>query len=50
MHFEYVKLLLSLSTSQEDRESFEQVQGLLKPLELRLKKIVATLPKYVNLK
>lgn len=44
-YFEYVKLLLNLSTSQEDRESFEQVQGLLKPLELRLKDIVAALPK-----
>lgn len=44
-YFEYVKLLLSLSPSQEDKESFEQVQGLLKPLECRLKEIVASLPK-----
>lgn len=47
-YFEYVKLMLSLSPSQEDKEIFEQVQGLLNPLESRLKEIVASLPKYVK--
>lgn len=42
---ENVKLLLSLSPSQEDKESFEQVHGLLKPLDSRLREIVSTLPK-----
>lgn len=44
-YFEYVRLLMSLSPSQEDKEVFEQVQGLLSPLEMRLKNYVDALPK-----
>lgn len=45
LYLDYVKLLLPLSPSQEDKESFEQVQGLLKPLQCELQSIVALLPK-----
>lgn len=44
-YFEYVRSLMDLSTSQEDKEVFEQVQGLLSPLETSLKEHVAKLPK-----
>lgn len=44
-YFEYVRLLMSLSPNHEDKEVFEQVQGLLSPLETRLKEVVAALPK-----
>ncbi|XP_055300549.1 protein son of sevenless isoform X2 [Sitodiplosis mosellana] len=44
-YFEYVRSLMDLSPSQEDREVFEQVQGLLSPLETRLKEHVAKIPK-----
>lgn len=46
-YFEYVRSLMELSPSQEDKEVFEQVQGLLSPLETSLKEHVAKLPKYV---
>lgn len=36
---------MDLSPSQEDKEVFEQVQGLLSPLETRLKEHVAKIPK-----
>lgn len=44
-YFEYVRLLMDLSPSQEDKEVFEQVQGLLSPLETRVKEHVAKMPK-----
>lgn len=45
LYLDYVKLLLELSPSQEDKESFQQVQGLLKPLQCVLQDINALLPK-----
>lgn len=44
-YFEYVRSLLTLSPSQEDKDVFQQVLGLLSPLETRLKEIVASLSK-----
>ena len=46
LYLDYVKILLQLSPVQEDKESFEQVQGLLKPLQCDLQNIVTLLPKY----
>lgn len=48
-YFEYVRLLMSLSPSAEDKEVFEQVQGLINPLEARLKEHVSSLPRCVEL-
>ncbi|KAM7352681.1 son of sevenless guanine nucleotide exchange factor isoform 2-T3 [Cochliomyia hominivorax] len=45
VYFDYIKILLKYSPSQDDIESFEQVQGLLRPLRCDLENIVATLPK-----
>ncbi|XP_037957376.1 protein son of sevenless [Teleopsis dalmanni] len=45
VYFDYIKLLMELSPSQEDVESFQQVQGLLRPLQCDLENIVAHLPK-----
>ncbi|XP_063702733.1 protein son of sevenless [Culicoides brevitarsis] len=45
LYLDYIKILLQLSPSQEDRESFEQVQGLLKPLQIELQAIVSAMPK-----
>ncbi|KAG4066062.1 hypothetical protein HA402_001309 [Bradysia odoriphaga] len=45
LYLEYVKVLLLLSPNKEDKESFEQVQGLLKPMQNELHNIVAFLPK-----
>lgn len=45
LYLDYVKVLLRLSPTQEDKESFEQVQGLLKPLQCDLQNIVNFLPK-----
>lgn len=45
LYLEYVKVLLQLSPNKEDKESFEQVQGLLKPMQCELHNIVAFLPK-----
>lgn len=44
LYLQYVKILLDLSPNKEDKESFEQVQGLLKPMQCELKKIIDTLP------
>lgn len=45
VYIEYVDKLLQLSTSQEDRESFETVKGLLEPLKFELQKQIPLLPK-----
>lgn len=45
IYIEYVDKLLQLSTSQEDRESFETVKGLLEPLKFELQKQIPLLPK-----
>lgn len=45
LYLEYVKVLLQLSPNKEDKESFEQVQGLLKPMQNELHNIVSFLPK-----
>lgn len=45
VYIEYVDKLLQLSTSHEDRESFETVKGLLEPLKFELQKQIPLLPK-----
>lgn len=45
VYFDYIKILIGLSPSQEDIESFEQVQGLLRPLRCDLENIVTNFPK-----
>lgn len=45
VYIEYVDNLLSLSSSKEDRESFETVKGLLEPLKFELQKKNPLLPK-----
>jgi son of sevenless len=45
LYLDYVKILLQQSPVQDDRESFEQVQGLLRPLQCDLLNILTTLPK-----
>lgn len=47
VYFDYIKILMKYSPSQDDIESFEQVQGLLRPLRNDLENIVSALPKYV---
>ncbi|EDW57538.1 protein son of sevenless [Drosophila virilis] len=45
VYFDYIKHLMDLSTSQDDIESFAQVQGLLHPLHCDLEKVMANLSK-----
>ncbi|KAH8410197.1 hypothetical protein KR009_008114 [Drosophila setifemur] len=45
VYFDYIKHLKDLSSSQDDIESFEQVQGLLHPLHCDLEKVMAGLSK-----
>lgn len=45
LYFDYVKLLHKLSPSEEDRESLEQVEGLLRPLQVELMQTAPQLPK-----
>ena len=41
----FLQRLHELTPSDEDRESLEQVEGLLNPLKLELNQIVSTLPR-----
>ncbi|KAH8273837.1 hypothetical protein KR044_001915 [Drosophila immigrans] len=43
VYFDYIKHLMDLSTSQDDIESFAQVQGLLHPLHRDLEKVMGNL-------
>ncbi|EDW03211.1 GH11116 [Drosophila grimshawi] len=45
VYFDYIKHFMDLSTSQDDIESFAQVQGLLHPLHCDLEKVLANLSK-----
>uniref|UniRef100_A0A1L8DMM0 Putative guanine-nucleotide releasing factor n=1 Tax=Nyssomyia neivai TaxID=330878 RepID=A0A1L8DMM0_9DIPT len=45
LYLDYIKILMEKSPARDDQESFEQVQGLLKPLQCQLQYIVSTLPK-----
>ncbi|EDW77739.1 uncharacterized protein Dwil_GK24390 [Drosophila willistoni] len=45
VYFDYIKHLMDLSSSQDDIESFVQVQGLLHPLHCDLEKVMAGLSK-----
>uniref|UniRef100_A0A1Q3G1Z5 Putative guanine nucleotide exchange factor for ras-like small gtpase n=1 Tax=Culex tarsalis TaxID=7177 RepID=A0A1Q3G1Z5_CULTA len=44
-YIDYINVFLDYSKTQEDIESFEQVQGLLKPLQCELQSIAPLLPK-----
>nr|CAD7264644.1 unnamed protein product [Timema shepardi] len=45
LYFDYIKILHRLTPSDEDCESLEQVEGLLRPLQMELVYTVACLPK-----
>ncbi|EDW27330.1 GL21232 [Drosophila persimilis] len=45
VYFDYIKHLMDLSSSQDDIESFEQVQGLLHPLHCDLEKVMGSVSK-----
>ncbi|XP_054279418.1 protein son of sevenless isoform X2 [Macrosteles quadrilineatus] len=45
LYFEYIKDLLMLTPVEEDRESLEQVEGLLRPLQMDLNKTMTNVPK-----
>lgn len=45
LYFDYIKILMKYSPSQDDIESFEQVQGLLSPLRCDLENIISSLPR-----
>ncbi|XP_058800908.1 protein son of sevenless isoform X2 [Phymastichus coffea] len=40
LYFDYIKVLLKRTPSTEDRETLEQVQGLLRPIQLNLQEIL----------
>uniref|UniRef100_A0A336MMF4 CSON003850 protein n=1 Tax=Culicoides sonorensis TaxID=179676 RepID=A0A336MMF4_CULSO len=44
LYMDYIKILLKLSPSQEDRKSFKKVKRILKPLQIKLLKIEASMP------
>ncbi|XP_012264041.1 protein son of sevenless [Athalia rosae] len=48
LYFDYIKVLHKLTPNSSDRETLEQVQGLLQPLQMELLKSVANLPKKDN--
>ncbi|XP_057317844.1 protein son of sevenless [Microplitis mediator] len=45
LYFDYIKVLHKRTPSTEDSETLEQVQGLLRPLQMKLLQSVASLPK-----
>ncbi|KAH0550348.1 protein son of sevenless isoform X2 [Cotesia glomerata] len=45
LYFDYIKVLQKRTPSTEDSETLEQVQGLLRPLQMKLLQSVASLPK-----
>ncbi|XP_066990925.2 protein son of sevenless [Anabrus simplex] len=45
VYFDYIKILHRLSPSEDDRESLEQVEGVLRPLQMELLHTVGSLPK-----
>lgn len=45
LYFEYIKILHRLKPGDEDGESLEQVEGLLRPLQVKLNKTVGNFPK-----
>ncbi|XP_036321154.1 protein son of sevenless [Rhagoletis pomonella] len=45
VYFDYINVLRELSRSEDDIESFKQVQGLLCPLQSELESILGSLPK-----
>lgn len=48
LYFDYIKMLLKLTTVEEDRESLEQVEGLLRPLQMELTCTMASINKKEN--
>ncbi|KYN10593.1 Protein son of sevenless [Trachymyrmex cornetzi] len=45
LYFDYIKVLHKRTANTEDSETLEQVQGLLRPLQMELMQSVASLPK-----
>lgn len=45
LYFDYIKVLHKRTPNTEDGETLEQVQGLLRPLQMELMQSVASLPK-----
>ncbi|XP_043503131.1 protein son of sevenless isoform X5 [Polistes fuscatus] len=45
LYFDYIKVLQKRTPNTEDSETLEQVQGLLRPLQMELMQSVASLPK-----
>ncbi|KAK7793915.1 hypothetical protein R5R35_007684 [Gryllus longicercus] len=45
LYFEYIKMLHRLTSSEEDRESLEQVEGVLRPLQMELHQTLGSIPK-----
>lgn len=45
LYFEFIKMLHRLTLNEEDRESLEQVEGVLRPLQMELRQTLGSLPK-----